>query len=176
MLRFVFNSMGSTTNIDDRAKEAWKQNTTGQERVRSVLEDTTEWKKASEISDEALVSVNTARKYLSEYVDFGLAETDESGTATTYRRNEGHFVDEQIRFLREKYTASELEQSIQEMKQELMELREKYDAESPEELIVELESVDGRWSDVSAWKTTEKNLAFAQAALQVNRAHRMAEA
>jgi len=42
--------------------------------------------------------------------------------------------------------------------------------------VIELEPGDEGWSDVGQWQSTRRNLAIAKAAIQVDEAHRLAEA
>jgi hypothetical protein len=62
------------------------------------------------------------------------------------------------------------------MKAELQEYRDTYGVEGPEELAIELEADADGWGDVGRWRAARRNLAIAQAALQVDEAHRLAEA
>lgn len=164
------------THVNDQVREEWKADTTGYERVKAVLAQTSEPRTASEFADRALVSEPTARKHLEELAELGVADAVEDGRATRYKRSEEHVLNRRIRELRETHTRAELVEGIQEMKQELRDLRTSLDAESPEELAVRLDADDDAWADVSRWRTTRKNLAVAQAALTYDDAHRLVEA
>jgi len=48
--------------------------------------------------------------------------------------------------------------------------------ESPEDPVIKLEPSDEGWSDVGQWQSTRRNLAISKAAIQVDEAHRLAEA
>lgn len=163
-------------DINERAKEAWVEETTSRERIRTVLEETTEFATAAEIADRALTSEPTTRKYLKELVEHGIGVTTQDGRTTRYKRNEGHQIDERIEELRETTSRDELIEGIREMKAQLQEYRDSYGVEGPEELAVELDAGDDGWADVGRWRATRRNLAIAQAALQVDEAHRLAEA
>jgi len=164
------------TDINERVRQEWKETTTGRDRVKEVLTETTEFTKASELSDRALVSEPTARKYLEELVESGLGETKQDGRTTLYKRNEGRLVDRRIEELRTTHSRQELVDGIREMKETLQGYRETYDVEGPEDLAIELEPGDDGWGDVGRWRATRRNLALAKAALQVDEAHRLAEA
>ena len=164
------------TDINERAKEAWVEETTSRERIRTVLEETTDFATAAEIADRALTSEPTTRKYLEELVADGIGTTTQDGRTTLYKRNEGHQIDERIAELRETTSRDELIEGIREMKAQLQEYRDTYGVEGPEELAVELDDGDHGWADIDRWRTTRRNLAIAQAALQVDEAHRLAEA
>ena len=162
-------------DINERAKEAWVEETTSRERIRTVLEETTDFATAAKIADRALTSEPTTRKYLEELVADGIGTTTQDGRTTLYKRNEGHQIDERIAELRETTSRDELIEGIREMKAQLQEYRDTYGVEGPEELAVELDDGDDGWADIGRWRTTRRNLAIVQAALQVDEAHRLAE-
>lgn len=162
------------TDINERATEAWIEETTSRERIRTVLEETTEYATAAELADRALTSEPTTRKYLEELVEDGIGVTTQDGRTTRYKRNDGRQIDERIDELRTTTSREELIDGIREMKAQLQEYRDTYGVEGPEELAIELDA-DG-WADVGRWRATRRNLAIAQAALQVDEAHRLAEA
>lgn len=164
------------TDINERAKEAWRAETTSRERVRTVLTETAEFATAAAIAGRALTSEPTTRKYLEELVEDGVGVATQDGRTTRYKRNDGHQIDERIADLRETTSRDELVDGIREMKAQLQEYRDTYGVEGPEELVIELDAGDDGWADVGRWRTTRQNLAIAQAALQVDEAHRLAEA
>lgn len=163
-------------NINERVKNEWKQTTTARERIKEILGETTEYASAAEIAARALTSEPTTRKYLDELVDEEFGETTQDGRTTMYRRDEGRLIDERIEELRATRTQRELIDGIQEMKETIEEFRETYDVDSPEEAVMHLEAGDDGWGDISRWRGTRRNLALAKAALQVDEAHRLAEA
>jgi DNA-binding Lrp family transcriptional regulator len=164
------------TDINERAKKAWTEETTSRERIRTVLEETTEYATAAEIADRALTSEPTTRKYLEELVADGIGVTIQDGRTTQYKRNDGHWIDERIEELRTTTSRDELIEEIREMKAQVQEYRDAYGVEGPAELAIELDADDDGWADVGRWRATRRNLAVAQAALQVEEAHRLAEA
>jgi predicted ArsR family transcriptional regulator len=164
------------TDINERAKEAWVEETTSRERIRTVLEETVEYATAAEIADRALTSEPTTRKYLDEFAEDGIGVTTQEGRTTLYKRNNGRQIDERIKELRETTSQEELVGGIRKMKAQLQEYRDTYGVDGPEELAIELDAGDDGWADVGRWRATRQNLAIAQAALQVDEAHRLAEA
>ncbi|WP_435158832.1 winged helix-turn-helix domain-containing protein [Haladaptatus sp. DFWS20] len=164
------------TDINEQVKEEWKATTTGRERVKEILTETTEYTKASVIAKQALVSEPTTRKYLTELVDEGIGSTRQDGRTTLYKRNEGHRINNRIEELRRTHSHRDLIAGIQEMNETLQEFRETYDVENPEDLAIKLEPGDNGWKDIGKWRATRQNLALAKAALQVDEAHRLAEA
>ena len=164
------------TEINERAKDEWTERTTSRERIRTVLEETTEYATAAEIADRALTSEPTTRKYLEELVEDGIGVTAQDGRTTRYKRNDGRLIDGRIEELRTTTSREALLDGIREMKAQLQEYRETYGVDGPEELAIELGADDDGWADVGRWRATRRNLAIAQAALQVDEAHRIAEA
>jgi len=163
-------------DINEQVVEEWTASTTARERVKEVLTETTSFSKASTIADRARVSEPTTRKYLNELVEEGIGVTEQDGRTTLYKRNQGRVVDNRIEELRTTCSHQELVEGIKEMKQSIQGFRETYDVESPEDLAIELEPGDDGWSDVGRWQSTRRNLAIAKAAIQVDEAHRLAEA
>jgi predicted transcriptional regulator len=163
-------------DINERVVDEWTESTTARERVKEILEETTTYSKVSTIADRARVSEPTARKYLNELVEEGTGTTEQDGRTTLYKRDQGRLVDRRIEELRTTCSHQELVEAVQEMKESIAEFRETYDVESPEDLVIELEVGDEGWSDVGQWQSTRRNLAIAKAAIQVDEAHRLAEA
>ena len=163
-------------DINERVETEWKKATTARERIKEILTETTEYTSAAEIAERALTSEPTTRKYLEELVEEGFGDTRQDGRTTTYKRDEGRLIDERIEELRTICTQQELIDGIREMTQTLEEYRDTYDADSPEDVVMDLEAHDEGWGDVSRWRGTRRNLAIAKAALQVDEAHRLVEA
>lgn len=164
------------TDVNKRVVDQWVGSTTARERVKEILEETTQFSKASSIADRARVSEPTTRKYLTELVEEGIGVSEQDGRTTRYRRNEGRLVDRRIEELRTTHTNQELVEGIREMNESIRGFRDRYEVESPEDLAVALEPGDDAWGDVGRWQSTRRNLAIAKAALQVDEAHRLAEA
>jgi len=158
-------------DINEQVTEEWKAETTPFERVYQVLETTREGTSAAGVADRALVSEPTARRHLKALVETGFAETEPDGRTTLYRRNDDRVLMTRIQELREETDREELIDGIRRMKRELREYEDRYNAVSPEELARELSSEDAEgWADLSAWRTTRRNLAVAQAALAYDEA------
>lgn len=164
------------SDINEQVVEEWTASTTARERVKEILTETTRFSKASTIADRARVSEPTTRKYLNELVEEGVGVSEQDGRTTLYKRNQGQVVDDRIEELRTTCSHQELVAGIQEMKQSIQEFRETYDVERPEDLVIELEPGDDGWNDVGQWQSTRRNLAIVKAAIQVEEAHRLAEA
>jgi len=164
------------TDINERVVDEWTSSTTARERVKEILEETTTYSKVSTIADRARVSEPTTRKYLNELVEEGSVPPNRTAVLHYIKRNQGRLVDRRIEELRTTCSHQELVEGIQDMKESIAEFRETYGVESPEDLVIELEPGDEGWSDVGQWQSTRRNLAIAKAAIQVDEAHRLAEA
>jgi predicted transcriptional regulator len=164
------------TDINERVRQEWKDTTTSRERVKEILNETLEYARVSNIADRALVSEPTTRKYLNELVEEDIGVTQQDGRTTLYKRNEDRLIDKRINELRSTHSHHELVDGIQEMKETIQEYRETYGVDRPEDLAIELDPGDEGWGDVGEWRATRQNLAVAKAALQVDEAHRFAEA
>ncbi|TKX73479.1 ArsR family transcriptional regulator [Halorubrum sp. GN11_10-6_MGM] len=163
-------------DINEHVKREWKDDTTPFERVYEIVEQTHEGASAAEISDRALVSEPTARRHCKTLVNTGFAETDRDGRTTLYRRNSDRVLMSRIRELRAEADRTELLEGIKEMKSEIRRYEDRYDVVSPEELAQKLDAdeTDG-WDDLTAWRTTQQNLAVTQAALAYDEAsHQLA--
>ena len=160
-------------DVNEVVVEEWIEETTPFERVYEIVRRTYDPEPAPELAERARVSPTTARKHLRTLVDAGEVSTAQDGQTTLYRRSETAIVTEHARHLLAEHSPEELAEGIAEMKARIREWRETYDVESPEELARELEVDDADGSDVvTAWQTTRRNLALAQAALAIGEATR----
>lgn len=158
-------------DINEHVKDQWKADTTPFERVYEIIEQTHEGASAATVGERALVSEPTARRHCESLVNTGFADTEQDGRTTLYKRNEDRILMARIREIRRELSREEIIDGIRRMKGEIRGYEEAYDALSPEELARQLsgENADG-WDDVTAWKTTRRNLAIAQAALAYDEA------
>ena len=163
-------------DVNEQVKEEWKADTTPFERVYEIVEQTHEGQSAAEIADRALVSEPTARRHCKTLVNTGFAETEQDGQTTLYKRDSDRILLSRIRELRNEADRAELLDGIKEMKAEIQQYEERYDVVSPEELGQKLDADETQgWEDLTAWRTTQQNLAVAQAALAYDEAsHQLA--
>jgi len=154
------------------ARDEWQKSTTALERVNQVIKGISTPRTAAEIAEEALVSEPTARKHLRALVETGVASSFDGPSATTYARNEETVLYRRIRELSTEQSHDELLEGIERMKRQIATYREEYDAISPEDLATSLaaDASDGAWEAVAEWRTTERNLHIAQAAINFGRA------
>jgi len=154
------------------ARDDWQESTTALERVNQVIEETATPRTAAEIAEEALVSEPTARKHLRALIKTGVASSFDGSSATTYARNEETVLYRRIRELSTEQSRDELLDGIERMKRQITTYREEYDAVSPEDLATSLaaDASDSAWEAVAEWRTIERNLHIAQAAINFGRA------
>lgn len=153
-------------DINEHARETWQAETTPFERVYAVIEETREGQSAADIADRALVSEPTARRHCTALVNTGFAETEADGRTTLYKRDPDRVLMTRIRELRETASREEIIDRVQSMKTELRTYEDRYDVQSPAALARQLDPEDTEgWNDLTAWRTTRRNLAIANAAL-----------
>lgn len=152
-------------DVNEAAVEEWVEETTPFERVRNVLDVTTEPEFAKEIAERARVSEPTARKHLSTLVEAGQAETVTAEQGTRYKRSAQAVAMRRIAEIHREYSKRELTDAIESLRDQIASLREEFDANDPDDLAFELESDDEGWQAVARWRTLETNLDVAKAAL-----------
>ena len=155
-----------------------KKGADGFERVQRTLERTREPRSAREIATAALVSEKTARKHLERLTDLDVATATQEGRTTRYKRDADAFLAKQVRDLRAEHSKADLVAEIERMRAEIEALRETHGVDSSAELAMALEpeDTDEAWLSLSDWRTTERNLTLAQAALSFERAAEQVEA
>jgi hypothetical protein len=154
-------------DVNEAAVEEWVEETTPFERVKDVLDTTTEPQFAKEIADRAQVSEPTARKHLSTFAEVGHAEAVPAEQGTTYKRSAQSVATRRIAAIHREYSKQELIDSIKRLREQIDSLRDEYGANDPDDLTYELESGDEGWRAVTRWRTLEENLDVAKAALSL---------
>jgi predicted ArsR family transcriptional regulator len=165
-------------NVNQAVRADWEAETTPYERIRAVISRTYTPTTADDIADSAVTSPKTARKHLETLADEGFVTTEagENG-ATLYSRSGESLVVEQAAEMRSELSTDELRRRVDEMRDQLKEFQETYGVNSPEELTIEqtnellAETAPGQAAadeqTIRRWKTTRRNLAFANAALSI---------
>ena len=154
-------------DVNEAVSEAWIAETTPFDRVKEVLLATTSYRYAGAIAERARVSEPSARKHLRTLADSGLAETDDTGQGTRYKRSRQTVAMSRIRELHAELTREELIEGIRDLKAKVKDYQETYDATDPDDLALELEADDDGWAAISRWRGLEENLKVAQAALSL---------
>jgi len=154
-------------DINNAVRREWEEDTDGFDRVRDVMRNSTEAKKASEVAETAEVSPNTARKHLDRLADMNRVRVEEKGRTKLYAWDESAEKMELVREISRKYSSAEIEERVREMTSEIHGYREEHGCEEPEDLVVQTkeDTASELWKDVSEWKTIRTNLAVAKAAL-----------
>ena len=173
-------------DVNQTVRDEWKAETTPYERIREVISRTYTPTDAETLADEACTSPKTARKHLNTLADDGFVATETGANgATLYRRSAESLVVEQAGDILSQVSTEELRERIAEMREQLTNFQREYGVESPEELAIDRtnelldESGDGGGEPddetIRDWKTTRRNLAFANAALSIANARRFVE-
>lgn len=173
-------------DINQEVREEWTAETTPYERLREVVSRTYTPTNAETLADEACTSPKTARKHLNTLAADGFVATETGDTgATLYRRSAESLVVEQAGDILSQVSTEELRDRIAEMREQLIDFQGEYGVDSPEELAIDQtneildESGDGGKEPddeiIREWKTTRRNLAFANAALSIANAEKFVE-
>lgn len=164
-------------DVNESVAREWEAETTPYERVREVVRHVYTPQSAESIADDARTSPKTARKHLTALANEGFVATEPGETGGThFRRSPESLVVEQAADILDRVGTDELVDRITDMRQELTELQAEYGVESLEALTVDganraLSGTDGPPEiddqTLQRWRTTRRNLAFANAALSV---------
>lgn len=155
-------------DVNERAKEDWKRDTSPFDRVRSVMRTAHEPMTAATVAEKALTSEQTARKHLRSLVEHGYVTETASpdSKATLYRRASDSLALEQARRILEETDAETLSTRVLEMREQLREYGEQFEANSPDEAVRAHADIDPE--TLLEWRTTRRNLAFAEVALALS--------
>lgn len=155
-------------DVNERVKEDWKRDTSPFDRVQSVMRTTYEPVNAATVAETALTSEQTARKHLRSLVEHGyVAETaSPDSKATLYRRATDSLALEQARQILDETDTDTLSTRVLEMREELCAYADRFGANSPEEAVRAHADIDAE--TLIEWRTTERNLAFAEVALALS--------
>lgn len=173
-------------DINHAVREEWKADTTPYERIREVISRTYVPTDAESIADQAVTSPKTARKHLNTLADDGFVATEQGDSgATLYRRSAESLVVEQAAEILSQVSLQELQDRITDLRKQITAYQQEYGVESPEELTVDRTNDlldEGAFTDESPdeetirdWRTTRRNLAFANAALSIANAQKFVE-
>ncbi|WP_256288222.1 winged helix-turn-helix domain-containing protein [Halobellus inordinatus] len=152
-------------DVNEAAVEDWTADTTTFERVRQIIDVTTEPQSASETAERAHVSEPTARKHLSALAETGRVKTITTKSGTRYMRAPEMLAMRRIADIHREHTKDEIRQAIRDLKEERRDFQDHYDVADVDELTLELEPGDEGWGDLTRWQQVEQNLEIAQAAL-----------
>jgi predicted transcriptional regulator len=152
--------------------EAWKENATGRERVRMVVELLEEPSTVTEIADEADVAWDTADSELDRMMTENLVDEYEVDGRTKYGPNMvRQFLDQVLDLIKEN-DREELETQLVEYQERLESLQEEYDAGSASEfreLLTEEDTTAEEMREIrniaSTWEALETEIRLTKQAL-----------
>jgi len=143
----------------------WIDDTTAFDRVRQVVDVTTEPQSAEAIADRARVSPPTARKYLSTMAEDGRVKRINTDGGSQYMRAPQMLAMRRIAAIHREHTKAEIRKSIKELQEARSNIKETHEVGTIDELTLALNDGDDSWEDVARWQQIEQNLEIAQAAL-----------
>jgi predicted ArsR family transcriptional regulator len=151
--------------VNERVKADWKRDTTPFDRVRSVMRTAYEPMSAATVAETSLASEQTARKHLRSMVEHGYVEETASphSSGTLYRRSKDSLALEQARRILDETDTETLSTRVLEMREELREYGDRFGANSPDDAVRAHADIDAE--TLLEWRTTRRNLAFAEVAL-----------
>lgn len=155
-------------DVNERAREDWKRDTTPFDRVQSVMRTAYEPMSAATVAESALTSEQTARKHLRSLADHGyVAKTASPDTkGTLYRRADDSLALERAGRILDETDIETLSTRVLEMREELEEYSTRSGVPSPTEAVQADADIDSE--TLSEWRTTRRNLAFAEVALALS--------
>jgi len=155
-------------DVNERAKEDWKRDTSPFDRVRSVMRTGYEPMSAATVAENARTSEQTARKHLRSLVEHGyVAETaSPDSTGTLYNRSKDSLALEQARRILDETDPDTLSARVLEMREALREYGDRFGANSPDDAVRSHADIDAE--TLLEWRTTRRNLAFAEVALALS--------
>ena len=155
-------------DVNERAKKDWKRETSPFDRVRSVMRTAYKPMSAATVAENALTSEQTARKHLRSLAEHGyVAETaSPDSTGTLYQRSKDSIALEQARRILDETDTDTLSTRVLEMREELREYSDRFGANSPDDAVRSHADIDAE--TLLEWRTTRRNLAFAEVALALS--------
>lgn len=149
-------------HVDD-LESVFSEEQSIEERIYSLLVETTEGVTASAVADRLSCSTDTARKYLNWFAELGIAIKHE-GRPVQYERNTEYFEWRYVNELANTHSLDDLRENVIEIQGRLESFRDRYDATDPASIDV-LEATDrldmeieDAWDDLSMWVSLEDEL------------------
>lgn len=134
-----------------------------EERVYSVLVQSTEVLRVSDVVEELGCSKDTARKYLDWFAELGIA-VKHDGRPVQYERNEEYFEWRYVSHLVDTHSLEEIKENVIEMRDLLETFRSRYDAEHPsgvdlrEATAARDAPLEEVWDDFTTWAGLESEI------------------
>lgn len=153
--------------------EAWKEHTSGFDRVQSVSLTLSEPRTAAWIADEALVAENTARRHLQRLAELNVLTANTDGEAGTYYPDPVYVRVRELRAIVDERDRDGLTGLAAELKADIEEWIDEYDASNPDELRVQAtdeaisaEATRERRHVASDWEHARYRLSLVEDALE----------
>lgn len=115
---------------------AWKEHTSGFDRIQSIALSVSEPRTAAWIAGEALVAENTARRHLQRLAALNVLTADSAGGATTYYPDPVYVRTREVRALVDERDRDELVALATDLKEDVEAWRSEFDASTPDEVRV----------------------------------------
>ena len=134
-----------------------------EERIYSLLVETTEAVTAPAVADQLSCSTDTARKYLNWFAELGIASKHE-GRPVQYERNTDYFEWRYVNELANTHSLDDLRENVIEIQERIESFRDRYNATDPASIDVfdaadrlDME-IEDTWDDLSMWASLEDEL------------------
>ena len=152
-------------DVNDAVVKEWQAETTTFDRVRQVIDVTSEPRTAGTIAERARVSEPTARKHLDTLAEAGRVKRTQTDTGVRYMRAPQMLATERIAAIHRDHTRAEIQEAIRDLREELSELRAQYGVSDADAFALELDADADGWDDLTRWQQAEQHLDIARAAL-----------
>lgn len=155
-------------DVNERARADWDRDTSPFDRVQSVMRTAYTPMSAATVADHALTSEQTARKHLRSLAEHGYVTETASPdtTGTLYRRSTDSLAVEQAKRILDETDTDTLSTRVLEMRETLQAYADRFEANSPDDAVRARTDIDAE--TLLEWRTTRRNLAFAEVALALD--------
>ena len=130
------------TGDDSETLEAWKENTSAFDRVKSVTMTLTEPQPVSWIAEESVVSPSTARTHLDQLIDLRVVTSSDENGVRHYYPDSLYTQFRDLHTLHDSTTKQQRFERAAELKDEIATWQANYDADSPDALRERADSGD----------------------------------
>ena len=147
----------------DTLESVFSEEPSIEERIYSLLVETTEGVTAPAVADQLSCSKDTARKYLNWFAELGIASKHE-GRPVQYERNTDYFEWRYVNELANTRSLDDLRENVIEIQERIESFQDRYDATDPASIDVfeaadrlDME-IEETWDDLSTWVSLEDEL------------------
>ncbi|WP_138007030.1 DUF7342 family protein [Halalkalirubrum salinum] len=147
----------------DSLESVFSEEPSIEERIYSLLVETTEGVTAPAVAEQLSCSTDTARKYLNWFSELGIASKHD-GRPVQYERNTEYFEWRYVNELANTRSLDTLRERVIEIQERIESFRDRYDATDPARIDV-FDAADrldmtiaDAWDDLSTWASLEDEL------------------